>query len=942
MRIIRNREITPFRFDAISKFAWPRLTFKRLCCKFQKRLIAQGTGNIASLARSLSGSVFSPSTPSSFPDHDMGQNPLFSDEEIARHTPMMQQYLRLKQQYPDTLVLYRMGDFYELFFEDAEKAARLLDITLTTRGSSAGQPIRMAGVPFHALEPYLAKLVRIGESAVICEQVLESAEAAKAAKGPMERAVSRIVTPGTLTDAALLDDRADAPLLAVQLNRGVLGLAWLNLANGDFCVVETDPENLVSQLERLRPAEALLPDTLRLPALESRVAAVRRLADWQFDAKTAQELLTTHFGTRDLAGFGAEGLNVALAAAAALFEYARTTQRQALGHITTLRVESEGDYLRMDAQTRRNLEITETLRGEPAPTLLSLLDFTGTTMGSRWLRHCLHHPLSNRAACRARHQAVGTLLGDSGDGPLNAVSAALRPIADIERIATRIALRSVRPRELAALRESLGALDALREPLPPDGAELLARLHADLSTPQDVLLLLRAAIGEEPGTQIRDGGVIAGGYDAELDELRNIQNNCGEFLVALEARERERTGIANLKVEFNRVHGFYIEVTHANADKVPDDYRRRQTMKNAERFITPELKTFEDKALSAQERALSREKQLYDELLEQLAPQVPRLQAIAHAVALLDGLNTFAQAAARFDYRVPELVDEPVIEITGGRHSVVERQVDNFISNDTRLAPTRRMLLVTGPNMGGKSTYMRQVALIVLLAHCGAFVPAQAARIGPVDAIFTRIGASDDLASGRSTFMVEMTEAAAILNGATEHSLVLMDEIGRGTSTFDGMALAYSIARHLLDRNRSYALFSTHYFELTRLAQEYPECANVHLGAIEHGHSIVFLHAVEDGPASQSYGIEVAALAGIPSTVVRDAKRRLRALENREITGGSAQDDLFASLPEPEPAQVSHPALTQLGELDPDSMSPREALEALYTLKKCIAGIPGK
>ena len=857
-----------------------------------------------------------------------------TEQEIASHTPMMQQYLKLKLQHPDTLLFYRMGDFYELFFEDAEQAARMLDITLTTRGQSAGKPIKMAGVPYHALEPYLAKLVKLGESAVICEQVLESAEAAKANKGPMERAVSRIVTPGTLTDAALLDDRADAPLLALQLNRGVLGLAWLNLANGDFRIVETEPENLLSHLERLRPAEALIPDSLKLPVLEARVPAIRRLADWQFDAKTAQELLTSHFGTHDLAGFGAEGLSVALAAAGALFDYARTTQRQALAHVSTLKVETEGDYLRLDAHTRRNLEISETLRGEPSPTLLSLLDLSQTSMGSRWLRHCLHHPLASRTACRARHQAVACLLGDAGDGPMSAVAAALRPIADIERIATRIALRSVRPRELAALRESLGSLDALRAPLPLErDVALLAQLHAELATPVDALLLLRAAIADEPATQVRDGGVINRGYDVELDELRDIQNNCGEFLVALEARERERTGISTLKVEFNRVHGFYIEVTHANTDKVPEDYRRRQTMKNAERYITPELKAFEDKALSAQDRSLAREKLLYDDLLEQLVPLVPRLQTIAHAVALLDGLNAFASAAARFDYRQPDLVDEPVIEIIGGRHPVVERQVDSFISNDARLAPTRRMLLVTGPNMGGKSTYMRQVALIVLLAHCGAFVPATSCRIGPVDAIFTRIGASDDLASGRSTFMVEMTEAAAILNGATDKSLVLMDEIGRGTSTFDGMALAYSIAKHLLDKNQSYALFSTHYFELTRLGQEYPECANVHLGAVEHGHSIVFLHAVQDGPASQSYGIEVAALAGIPPSVVRDAKRRLRSLENREVASGP-QDDLFASLPEPESAQVNHPALTELAELDPDSLTPREALEALYRLRK--------
>ncbi|MEC5396953.1 DNA mismatch repair protein MutS [Uliginosibacterium sp. H1] len=843
---------------------------------------------------------------------------------------MMQQYLRIKVQHPDTLLFYRMGDFYELFFEDAERAAQLLDITLTTRGASGGQPIRMAGVPFHALEPYLAKLVKLGESAVIAEQVGEPG----ATKGPMERAVARIVTPGTLTDAGLLDDRADAPLIALSLNRGTLGLAWLNLANGDFRLLETDPEKLPAQLERLRPAEALIPDSLRLPILEARVPALRRLADWQFDTDTAQKLLTEHFGTRDLGGFGADRMPVALAAAGALFDYARATQRHSLGHITGLRIERDDDYLRLDAHTRRNLEISETLRGEASPTLLSLLDRCETTMGARWLRHCLHHPLANRAACSARHEAVAELLGNNGNGPMLAVAAALKPIADVERIATRIALASVRPRELSSLRLSLEALPALRAALGPVSSGLLHDICRQIEPPADILRALQTAIADEPGVQVRDGGVMRDGFDADLDELRAIQNNCGEFLVALETRERERTGIANLKVEFNRVHGFYIEVTHANTDKVPDDYRRRQTMKNAERYITPELKTFEDKALSAQDRALAREKLLYETLVAQLAPAVPLLQRIAHALSLLDGLNAFADTAARYNYSRPQLVDEALIDIRGGRHPVVERQVDSFISNDVLLSPTRRMLLVTGPNMGGKSTYMRQVALIVLLAHCGAFVPAASARIGPVDAIFTRIGASDDLASGRSTFMVEMTEAAAILNGATERSLVLMDEIGRGTSTFDGMALAYSIARSLLDKNRSYALFATHYFELTRLAQETPECANVHLGAVEHAHRIVFLHAVEEGPASQSYGIEVAALAGIPAPVVRDAKRRLRALENREIAAGP-QEDLFATLPEVE-TTTSHPALTQLFELDPDSMSPREALEALYALKKAL------
>ncbi len=870
----------------------------------------------------------------------------FPAVDIGTHTPMMQQYLRIKEQHPDTLLFYRMGDFYELFFGDAEKAARLLDITLTTRGQSAGQPIKMAGVPFHAVEQYLARLVKLGESVVIAEQVGEPG----ATKGPMERAVSRIVTPGTLTDAALLDDRRDALLLAAQLHRGTLGMAWLNLANGDLRLMECPAESLQAQFERLRPAEVLIPDGLALPLLESLAPAVRRLADWQFDGETGTRLLTGHFGTRDLAGFGVEGHAVALGAAAALYDYAKATQRQSLAHITTLTVERESEYLRLDAATRRNLELTETLRGEAAPTLLSLLDDCVTSMGSRWLRHALHHPLRDRDIPAARHAAVGELVGmddggeagdtsvaGSGDGRMaDAVRAALRGVADVDRITARIALRSARPRDLSALRDSLARLPELNAALAGARGRLLGALGKALAVPGDALDLLTRAIDAEPATVLRDGGVIAPGFDAELDELRGIQNNCGEFLVALEARERERSGIATLKVEFNRVHGFYIEVSRANADKVPEDYRRRQTLKTAERYITPELKAFEDKALSAQERALAREKLLYEGILDQLAAHIPALQRIARALACLDGLAAFAHAALRFDYARPRFSDQPGLAIVGGRHPVVERQVENFIRNDAQLGATRRMLMITGPNMGGKSTFMRQVALICLLAHIGSFVPAQSATLGPLDAIFTRIGASDDLASGRSTFMVEMTEASAILHGATEQSLVLMDEIGRGTSTFDGLALAFAISRHLLEKNRSLTLFATHYFELTRLDADYPECANVHLDAVEHGHRIVFLHALEEGPASQSYGIEVAALAGIPATVIRDAKRRLRALENREI-GAGPQADLFAGLPETEPETLSHPVLTALGELDPDALSPREALERLYALKRLVS-----
>ena len=847
----------------------------------------------------------------------------------------MQQYLALKAEHADRLLFYRMGDFYELFFEDAEKAARLLDITLTQRGQSAGQPIPMAGVPYHAAENYLARLVKLGESVAICEQIGDPATS----KGPVERAVVRIVTPGTLTDAALLDDKTDSLLLALQLDRSRVGLAWLNLANGDLRALECTLDELPAQLERLRPVELLLPDNqeaslLALDGMPARRLALRRLPGWHFDAANAQTTLCGHFGTCDLAAFlpvncTAADLSLCLGATGALFQYALSTQRQALVHVASWQVETLSDYLRLDAASRRNLELTETLRGEASPTLLSLFDRCATSMGSRWLRHALHHPLRNQNLAAERHAAVAELL--SGDGGLDG----LREMADIERISARIALKSARPRDLSALRDSLLNLPAIREALAAATSPLLVNIRNELQPPENMVTLLQAALLPEPAVVLRDGGVINRGYDARLDELRGLQDNCGEFLLALEARERERTGIATLKVEYNRVHGFYIEVSQAQAGKVPEDYRRRQTLKNAERYITPELKTFEDQALSANERALALEKQLYETLLIALAAEINTFQRIARALGLLDGLLAFAFVARKFDYCQPQFDQQSGLHIEVGRHPVVETQVDHFIANATDLSARRRMLLVTGPNMGGKSTYMRQVALIVLLAHCGSFVPAQSCRLGPVDAIYTRIGASDDLASGRSTFMVEMTEAAAILHGATANSLVLMDEIGRGTSTFDGLALAFAIARHLLEKNQAYTLFSTHYFELTRLAQDYPECANVHLDAVEHGNRIVFLHALEEGPASQSYGIQVAALAGIPARVIRDARRRLVSLENRELLlNHDNQADLFVTAELAETQISPHPLVEALRELDPDSLTPKEALDRLYHYKK--------
>jgi len=875
-------------------------------------------------------------------------------ESLHNHTPMMQQWFSHKSAAgAGVLLFFRMGDFYELFYEDAQKVARLLDITLTQRGMSAGQPIPMAGVPCHAAEQYLARLVKLGESVAICEQVGDPSTS----KGPVERKIVRIVTPGTLTDAALLDDRSESLLMAVHPAKARVGLAWLSLASGELRLLETTLAQLPAQLARLDPAEILLAEQMDdkastshplMQAFQKKSTVVRR-PPWHFDTASARPLLATQFGTRDLSAFipDEEEAGLALGAAGALLRYAQATQQQTLFHVTGLRLERESQWLRLDAATRRNLEITETLRGEAAPTLLSILNTCVSAAGTRWLRHCLHHPLADRNLAAARHGAIATLLGLDQDGPLDALIEKMRDSADVERIASRIALKSARPRELAALRETLCRLPHLAALIAPCGG-LLADLSADLAMPTEALRHLDTMLAEDPPALLASGGAIRPGFDAELDELRALQSNCGQFLLDLEVRERARTQIPSLKVEFNKVHGFYIEVTHAHADKVPADYRRRQTLKNAERYCTPELKAFEDKALSANERALALEKHLYDHLLDALLADIAAFQRIAAALSQLDGLCAFASTARRYGYCRPEFVEYPCIEIREGRHPVVERQVEQgemrFIANGLDLHPNRRMLIVTGPNMGGKSTFMRQVALISLLAHCGSFVPATSCRLGPIDAIHTRIGASDDLASGRSTFMVEMTEAAAILHGATDKSLVLMDEIGRGTSTFDGLALAFAIAQHLIEKNRAWTLFATHYFELTRLAEEHPTCANVHLDAIEHGNTLVFMHTVEAGPASQSYGIQVAALAGMPPAVLREAKRRLLALENREAAAGlqeNLQGDLFASsllpCPVPPPStflEASHPILERLCALDPDTLSPREALDSLYALKR--------
>ncbi len=853
---------------------------------------------------------------------------------------MMQQYLRIKAQHSDMLMFYRMGDFYELFFDDAEKAARLLDITLTRRGVSAGEPIKMAGVPYHAAEQYLAKLVRLGESVAICEQTGDPATA----KGPVERQVTRIITPGTLTDAALLEEKRDCVLLAMVLNESTLGLSWLNLAAGQFYIMETTADNLASELERLKPSEVLLPESMKNSTLFNSVTALKSLSlkylpVWQFDSDAAVRNLTQQFGTRDLSGFGCDDSHPGLGSAGALLEYARLTQGASIVHIKSLQAERDSAYVRMDAATRRNLEISETIRGEVSPTLLSLLDTCSNSMGSRLLRHWLHHPLRDQVVIQNRLDSVSELMGSAGLGPYHAVRECFKRVSDIERITARIALKSARPRDLSGLRDSLKCLPEVMSAVANCTSERIDVLTQAIMPDANLTSLLESSLREEPSAVLREGGVIADGYDDELDGFRAIQNNGGEFLVQLEARERARTGIATLKVEYNRVHGFYIEVTHANTEKIPDDYRRRQTLKNAERYITPELKTFEDMALSAQDRALAREKFLYESLLESLSPFIDYLQRVARAVAELDVLATFAERSLLLGYTMPTFTDSAKIEIVAGRHPVVEDQVENFIANDVSLGTVdsgnRQMLIITGPNMGGKSTYMRQVALITLLAHCGSYVPADSACLGPLDQIFTRIGASDDLAGGRSTFMVEMTEAANILHNATPQSLVLMDEVGRGTSTFDGLALAFAIARYLLEKNRCYTLFATHYFELTRLTEEFSRAVNVHLEAVEHKHHIVFLHAVNEGPASQSYGLQVAALAGIPEQAIKVARTHLMKLE-QENSGGNLQGDLFsAGVVAAEPPQ-EHPALLKLRTIIPDELSPKEALEQLYILKKIV------
>lgn len=878
----------------------------------------------------------------------------------TKHTPMMQQYLRIKAQHPNELVFYRMGDFYELFFDDAKKAAELLDVTLTARGKSAGEPIPMAGIPFHAADGYLAKLVRQGESVAICEQVGDPATS----KGPVERKVVRIVTPGTVSDEALLDEHKDNLLLAINQNDDEFGIAILDIGSGRFQVLEVQGVDTVySELERLRPAEILVSEQ-SVDLFEGR-KGLRKRAIWEFENETAERLLLKQFGTKDLNGFGCAHLEIAISAAGCLLGYVQETQRTALPHIRSITSERHDESVVLDAATRRNLELDINLNGGAENTLFSVLNRSATAMGGRLLRRWLNRPLRELNELQARQSAIGELI----DGySFELIHDHLKKIGDLERILGRLALRSSRPRDLSRLSSALAVYPDLQQRLADFQSAKIGSLATAISTFPDLVELLQKAIIENPPVVIREGGVIAGGYDSELDELRNLSSNAGQFLVDLEAREKEKTGISTLKVGFNRVHGYYIEISRGQADQAPAEYVRRQTLKNAERFITPELKTFEDKALSAKSRALAREKALYETLLETLNQQLAQLQDSAAGIAELDVLTTLSERADSLSFSRPELTATPGISVKGGRHPVVEQVLDGpFVPNDIQFNDQRRMLIVTGPNMGGKSTYMRQTALITLLAHTGSFVPAEQATIGIVDRIFTRIGSSDDLAGGRSTFMVEMTETANILHNATANSLVLMDEIGRGTSTFDGLSLAWACALHLAQTLKAYTLFATHYFEITALPESHPQVVNVHLDATEHEDNIVFLHNIQEGPASQSYGIQVAKLAGIPAEVLQQARQQLELLESGQhphVTSASSKPSDTANVTQPvqtqsdqtqaienqshQPSDIdpfqgelffeqqSHQIIDELHTVNPDNMTPRQALELLYQLKEML------
>ncbi|EEG9866896.1 DNA mismatch repair protein MutS [Salmonella enterica subsp. enterica serovar Infantis] len=850
------------------------------------------------------------------------------DKDFSNHTPMMQQYLKLKAQHPEILLFYRMGDFYELFYDDAKRASQLLDISLTKRGASAGEPIPMAGIPHHAVENYLAKLVNQGESVAICEQIGDPATS----KGPVERKVVRIVTPGTISDEALLQERQDNLLAAIWQDGKGYGYATLDISSGRFRLSEpADRETMAAELQRTNPAELLYAEDFAQMALIEGRRGLRRRPLWEFEIDTARQQLNLQFGTRDLVGFGVENASRGLCAAGCLLQYVKDTQRTSLPHIRSITMERQQDSIIMDAATRRNLEITQNLAGGVENTLAAVLDCTVTPMGSRMLKRWLHMPVRNTDILRERQQTIGAL-----QDTVSELQPVLRQVGDLERILARLALRTARPRDLARMRHAFQQLPELHAQLETVDSAPVQALRKKMGDFAELRDLLERAIIDAPPVLVRDGGVIAPGYHEELDEWRALADGATDYLDRLEIRERERTGLDTLKVGYNAVHGYYIQISRGQSHLAPINYVRRQTLKNAERYIIPELKEYEDKVLTSKGKALALEKQLYDELFDLLLPHLADLQQSANALAELDVLVNLAERAWTLNYTCPTFTDKPGIRITEGRHPVVEQVLNEpFIANPLNLSPQRRMLIITGPNMGGKSTYMRQTALIALLAYIGSYVPAQNVEIGPIDRIFTRVGAADDLASGRSTFMVEMTETANILHNATENSLVLMDEIGRGTSTYDGLSLAWACAENLANKIKALTLFATHYFELTQLPEKMEGVANVHLDALEHGDTIAFMHSVQDGAASKSYGLAVAALAGVPKEVIKRARQKLRELESISPNAAATQVDgtQMSLLAAPE---ETSPAVEALENLDPDSLTPRQALEWIYRLKSLV------
>ena len=868
-----------------------------------------------------------------------------SQADLSHHTPMMQQYLKLKAQHPDILLFYRMGDFYELFYDDAKRAAVLLDISLTKRGASAGEPIPMAGVPYHAVEGYLAKLVALGESVAICEQIGDPA----AAKGPVERKVVRIVTPGTVSDEALLPERQDNLVAAIYEQKGVFALATLDMTSGRFLMTELPSKEAVSaELQRLMPAEILYPEDFAHAQILNNYKGLRRRPVWEFELVTAKTLLNRQFGTQSLEGFGVEQAEVGLCAAGCVLHYAQETQRTALPHVQSIQLQQNSETVLLDAATRRNLELTQNLAGGTEATLAAVLDKCVTPMGSRLLKRWIHQPIRDLNKLQKRQDIIATL---QESGLIESLQPCLQQVGDMERILARVALRSARPRDLTRLRTALAQIPILVN-YAQNQTACLVQTMAQLADFSELQSLLERAIIDNPPQLIRDGGVIAEGYHAELDEWRQLSAGATQYLEQLEIRERESTGIDTLKIGFNAVHGYYIQISQGQAHKAPIHYVRRQTLKNAERYIIPELKTYEDKVLKAKGASLALEKQLYDALFDAIMPHLAELQLAAMVLAELDVLTNLAERAQTLNYVRPTFSPQRGVQIKGGRHPVVEQMItDPFIANPVYLNAQRHLLIVTGPNMGGKSTYMRQIALICLMAYIGSFVPAESAEIGMLDRIFTRIGASDDLASGRSTFMVEMTEMANILHQATAQSLVLIDEIGRGTSTYDGLSLAWACAEWLAKKTQSLTLFATHYFELTSLPSQLKGVANVHLDAREHNDTIVFMHSVQEGAASKSYGLAVAALAGVPKPVITMAKQRLAHLEElsaqtRNVNDSPQADLLFAEPISQNSAEISplaevklpeeSPLEKALAEIEPDELTPRQALEALYQLKKIL------